>query len=101
MRDDDDIAVRCDGDGAIIPVKVVPGASRDRIAGALGGRVKIVTSAPPEKGKANKAVAGILARALGVGIRQVQLVAGRARAHKEFRISGLTPADVRRALQRP
>lgn len=102
MRNDDaDIAARCDGDGVIIAVKVVPGASRDKIAGALGGCVKIVTSAPPEKGKANKAVARILAEALGVAVRQVQLVAGQASPYKEFRIAGLTADDVRRILQHP
>ena len=45
-------------DGAwLIRVKAVPGASRDEIAGPLGDRLKIRIAAPPEGGKANKAIA--------------------------------------------
>jgi len=41
------------GQALILHVKVVPGASRDRVAGRYGDGIKIQTSAPPEAGKAN------------------------------------------------
>ena len=50
-----------------IRVKAVPGSSRSRIAGVLGDRLKIQVAAPPEDGKANKAVAEVLAQWLGAG----------------------------------
>ena len=79
-------------------MKVVPGASRDRVVGVLGDALKVATSAAPEKGKANAAVAAILARALGVDPRAVQLVSGATSPRKEFRISAASAEQVRAAL---
>ena len=85
--------------GAVIPVKVVPGSSRDRIVGVLGDCLKIATSQPAEKGKANQAVADILAKALGVRKRDVTLVSGPTNPRKEFRIAGLTTEQVSDLLE--
>ena len=84
--------------GAAVSVKVVPGSSRDRIVGVLGDCLKVATAAPAEKGRANRAVAAILAEALGVGARDVQLVSGTTSPRKEFIVTGLTAADVRDKL---
>jgi uncharacterized protein len=62
--------------GVEITVKVVPGASRDRIMGLLGDALKIQVSAPPERGKANAAVAALLAEALGRSARSVSVISG-------------------------
>lgn len=78
----------------VLHVKVVPGASRDRVAGRYGEGVKVQTSAPPEGGKANAAVAKILAHFLNVKPGQVQLISAAANPRKQFRISGLTAAQV-------
>ncbi|GAG43107.1 unnamed protein product, partial [marine sediment metagenome] len=78
MKGVDRLSVRDTASGAILAVKVVPGASRERIAGVLGDCLKITTPAAPEKGKANQAVAALLARALGVDKRDVELVTGQA-----------------------
>ena len=86
--------------GVLIPVKIVPGASRDKVVGALAGRLKIATSAPPEKGKANAAVAKALAEALGVDRRNVTLVTGRTNPRKEFHVAGATIEEVRRRLDK-
>jgi uncharacterized protein (TIGR00251 family) len=98
MRDSDKLDIRDVPGGAIIAVKVVPGSSRDRIAGVLGDSLKIATSAPPEKGKANAAVAALLAGALGVDRRQVELASGPTNPRKQFRIAGLSAAAVRQRL---
>ena len=79
---------------AILDVKVVPGASRDRVAGRYGDGIKVQTSAPPEGGKANAAVAEILAQFLGVKRGQVELISAPANPRKQFRISGLTAAQL-------
>ena len=79
-------------------MKVVPGSSRDRVVGVLGDSLKIATAAAPEKGKANAAVAKILAKALGAEKRNVQLVSGPTNPRKEFCIAGFSAADVRKVL---
>ena len=94
----DQLSLRDVPGGAILPVKVVPGSSRDKIAGVLGDSLKVTTSAPPEKGKANLAVAALLAAALGVDKRSVELISSPSNPRKEFRISGLSSAQIRQRL---
>ena len=98
MKDIDRLHVRDVPGGAVIAVKVVPGASRHKIAGILGDCLKITTAAPPEKGKANQAVAQILAKALGLDRRAVALTSGPTNPRKEFRLTGLSADQVRAAL---
>jgi uncharacterized protein len=98
MKDTDSIAVRDSADGAILCVKAVPGASRDKIVGVLGDCLKVATSSAPEKGRANASIAKTLAKALGVSKRDVEIVAGLTNPRKEFRITGLPAADVRAIL---
>lgn len=78
-----------EGGGVLLRVKAVPGSSRDRIAGVLGDRLKVAVSAPPEGGKANKAIAVLLAGALGVRTNQIELVSGPTHAEKVFRVEGV------------
>ena len=75
-------------DGFDLAIKVVPGASRTEIAGVLGNRLKVRVAAPPEGGKANRAVVQVLRRWLGV--RDVEIVAGQSSAEKTVRVSGLS-----------
>jgi uncharacterized protein YggU (UPF0235/DUF167 family) len=50
----------------------------------------VAVSAPPERGKANAAIARVLSRALGLRPAQVTLAAGAGSRDKSFRIDGLT-----------
>jgi uncharacterized protein len=70
--------------GIDIAIKVVPGASRSEVAGPLGGRLKLRVAAPPERGKANDAVVRLLRAWLGV--RDVEIVAGRGSSEKTVRV---------------
>lgn len=82
----------------VIRVKAVPGASRDTIAGVLGDRLKVRTSAPPEGGKANKAVCRLIARSLNISPSQVTLVAGPTNPEKLIAVSGLSIEAIGRIL---
>jgi uncharacterized protein (TIGR00251 family) len=99
MKDAGKLSIRDAHGGAVVAVKVVPGASRDRIVGVLGDALKIATSAPAEKGKANAAVARILAEALGIDRRSVELTSGPASQRKGFLVRGVSAVEVRRALE--
>jgi len=85
-------------DGAVVAVKVVPGASRDRIVGPLGERLKVAVRQPPEKGAANRAVAVLLAKALAVRASEVEILLGGVRPQKAFLVRGLGRDEVRRRL---
>jgi uncharacterized protein len=74
---------------ATLTVKVVPGASRSRIAGRYGDALKIQVAAAPERGKANQAVIAMLATVLGVPRHQIELVAGQTQPRKTFRVHGM------------
>ncbi len=69
-------------------LKVVPKASRARVVGWLGNRLKISVTEPPERGKANAEVVKLLAKALGVEPRRIRLVGGERSPLKTVEIDG-------------
>lgn len=79
---------------ARLPLKAVPGARRDEIAGWLGDRLKIRVTAPPEGGKANKAICALLAEALDLRPRDIEIVAGHTSPEKIAEIAGLTDEEL-------
>ena len=88
--------VRTLSDGSIeISVLVSAGSSRAGIRGIHGKAVKLAVHAPPERGKATAEALEVIAKWLGVPIRQVSLVSGPASRNKVMRISGVSPARVR------
>ncbi|MBX3463097.1 MAG: DUF167 domain-containing protein [Planctomycetes bacterium] len=90
--------VVADAAGARFAVKVVPGAARDRIAGLLGSALKVQVTAPAEQGQANARLCAILAEALGVPTRAVQVAAGHGSPRKVIAVRGLDAATVRTRL---
>ena len=75
--------------GVRFAIKVVPGASRDRVMGLLGEALKVAVSKPPSGGAANGAVVGLLAKTLGVREAQVSIVSGHTNARKEVLVEGI------------
>ncbi len=93
------VAVLATADGVRLPVKVVPGASRSRVVGALGDALKAQVAAPPEGGKANAALCELLALAFGVPARSVQVVSGAGSPRKVVAIAGIDVAAATATLQ--
>ena len=81
-----------------VSVKAVPGSSRDAIAGPLGDRLKVRVAAPPEDGKANKAIEALLAEACGLQARDATVVSGHARPEKTVELRGVDEPTARRLL---
>ncbi|MDH7599279.1 MAG: DUF167 domain-containing protein [Sedimentisphaerales bacterium] len=78
-------------------VKVIPASGQEVIVGLAGGVLKVKVCAPPEKGKANDAVKGLLARALGLSKSQVRIVSGHLSPIKRVHLDGM---DATEALAR-
>lgn len=68
--------------GTRLRLRVRPGSRSSAIVGLHGGALKIAVSAPPERGKANEAVAALLAEALGLPRASVAVVSGAASQDK-------------------
>jgi uncharacterized protein (TIGR00251 family) len=84
---------------AVIAVKVVPRAAKDEIVGWLEGELKVRVSAPPEDGRANRALEGVLAAALGLKKTAVVVSAGETSRRKRVAITGLSPDEIVRRLE--
>ena len=82
----------------VIDVKVVPRAAKDEIVGWLEGALKVRVQAPPEDGRANRALEALLADALCLKKNAVTVAAGRASARKRVAIVGLTRDEILRRL---
>lgn len=82
----------------LLPIKAVPGARADSIVGPLGDRLKIRVSAPPEGGKANKAICALIARSLGVRRSAVTIASGATNPEKTVRIEGVSAENVRELI---
>lgn len=75
-----------DGEGRLA-VKVTPGArveSLEIVAGKLLAKVR----AKPEDGKANSAVAALLAAALDLAPSRIELLRGATSREKQYRVTG-------------
>jgi uncharacterized protein (TIGR00251 family) len=71
-------------------LRVVPGAARSRVVGRHGDAWKVRVNAPPEAGRANDAVLSLLADALQVTRRDLELTAGRSSRDKVVVLDGMS-----------
>lgn len=67
-------------------ITVHPNAGKDVLVSLGAGRFQAWVKAKPVEGRANEAVAGLLARDLRVAPRCIQLVKGRSGRRKVFKI---------------
>ena len=80
--------------GIIIPVKVQPNANKERIIGEYNGQLKIAVAAPPEKGKANKAIIKLLAEKLNTKVSCIKIISGKTSREKRLFIEGASATDI-------
>jgi len=79
--------------GLLLAVRVTPKSSRDEVTGlhaAADGAVSLAVkvTAPPDKGKANKAVIETIAKAAGLPKSSLSLVSGETERHKTLLVTG-------------
>ena len=62
--------------GTRLKLRVRAGAARDAVLGRHGDAIKLGVTAPPERGRANRAVVALLGEALGVPPSSLEIVSG-------------------------
>ncbi len=78
------IALADHAEGLVLPVRAQPRARRPGVLGEQNGALKVGVSAPPEDGRANRALVELLAEVLGLRRAQVELLAGATSRDKKF-----------------
>ncbi len=87
--------VEAASDGVKLFVKVIPNASKNELSGVVEDRIKIRVQAPPESGKANKAVCLLLATMLGLNRNAVDISCGCLSVKKTITLSGISLHNVK------
>jgi len=77
-------------EGIVLPVKAQAGGRKNAIRGEQNGALKVSVTQIAEKGKANEAIASVLATELKLKSAQIELIAGHTQPQKRFLIRGVT-----------
>ena len=93
------IELQTHDEGIVLPVRAQPGARRDEVRGQQNHALKVAVTQVAEKGKANRAIAGLLCKLLGLRNSQVELLAGAGSAEKRFLIRQVTEQQLRQKLE--
>jgi hypothetical protein len=83
---------------AIFPVRVQPRASKDEIAGEMGGALKVRLRAPAVEDRANEALTEFLAQLLKRPKSAVRILSGDRSRTKRIEIRGVTPQQIHALL---
>lgn len=84
--------------GVTLRVRVKPRSSRNAIGGEREGALVVRLTAPPFEGRANQALARVLADVLGVAPSAVELIRGDSGRDKLVAIAGIDAATARARL---
>lgn len=74
----------------VVSVRVQPRASRDEVAGAMGGALKIRLCAPAVENQANEALLEFLGARLKIPKSSVRILSGERGRTKRVEIAGVT-----------
>ncbi|HEV3163740.1 MAG TPA: DUF167 domain-containing protein [Isosphaeraceae bacterium] len=92
------ISLTAHPEGTILAVRAQPGSRKEAILGEHAGALRVAVQAAPERGKANAAIARLLADACGCRVSQVMLLSGDTTREKRFLLAGVTPDVLRQRL---
>ncbi len=85
-------------DAGLIDVRVVPRAGRSGVAGLRDGALLVRLAAAPVDGAANAELVAVLATALHLPKRDIQIVSGERSRSKRVRVDGLATETILAAL---
>jgi uncharacterized protein (TIGR00251 family) len=82
-------------DGAVVvSVRVQPRASKDEVAGEMGGALKVRLRAPAVEDRANEALVDFLAEVLKTSRSAVSILSGERSRVKRIEIRGVTRQQI-------
>ena len=81
-----------------LQLRVSPGAACAQVVGRHGAAWKVRVTAAPEGGRANDAVVRLLADALNLSHRDVDIVSGHAARDKVVSVAGIDADELERRL---
>jgi len=84
--------------GYIVPLYVSAGSGSDAVRGEHDGKVKIAVTAPPQNGKANKAICDLIADKLDISGRNVRIVSGQKSREKKVLIENVSKEELESLL---
>ena len=87
---------RCDNEGVLLFLRIVPDARKNEIAGMHGDRLRIRVQSPPVDGKANKALIRFLAKQLAIPARSIEILSGEKGREKQVYVKGIGEAEIHR-----
>jgi uncharacterized protein len=87
-------------EGCTICVRAQPGAKRNALVGEQAGSLKIAVTAPPDRGRANKALVEVLCTQFGLKKARVELISGPTSREKRFLLRGVTVASLTAQLEK-
>jgi uncharacterized protein YggU (UPF0235/DUF167 family) len=85
---------------ARVAITVSPGAARTELVGRHGEGWRARVAAPPERGRANRALTVLVADLVGVSPDRVAVVAGASGRRKVLEVEGLDAAELDSRLAR-
>ncbi len=78
----------------VVDIKVVPRSGRIKWVLAGDDRLKCYLKSPPEKGKANRELVALLAKALGITQDKISIITGATSRNKRIKIEAEISFDV-------
>ena len=81
-----------------IELAVTPRAAADRVGPIRDGVLRVRVTRPPSDGEANRAVLRLVARAIGMPVSRLTLVAGERARRKRVTVEGFDAAELGRRL---
>jgi len=85
--------------GVSFQVRVIPGASKNEVAGIQDGALKVRLTAPPVEGKANRACVEFLSGLLGLRRSALAITSGEKSRKKTVSVTGLARGELEERLK--
>ena len=84
--------------GVRFEVRAKPNARKNHVGGVHEGALVVHVAAPPADGAANAGLVALIARTLGLAMRDVAIVRGQRARSKVIEVRGLAPELVQQRL---